>query len=369
MANTLVYGLTASGTALPANEDAFYLSGSIRPELLGGQEQQSVKYIDRHQLFLVADGFGGPGAGDLAARIVFQVANQAFDRLTDDDADFDFSSWVKQLMAEADRRIEKDLQTRAFGRAGCSVAMLLLIDDVAYTMSLGSASVYVLRGGQLYVQAAPQEDENGVPLIHLGKRQVDDVPVAQNIKKLDLLADDQFFLMTDGVYRTLSLPELREAVTVENSFKVRVEALFASAVAKNDRDNKTLVAVKVQEARPYAKVPNTRDNEDHSAFKRPDGDELAAFSKVHRGANYGREYEPYSDPVNRAVEYAHDDNAMTEPRRRSDVSYKKSENKRSRAAAEPEERGGLVSTFFKSLLLGLLIGLAIMLTLWFIFLS
>lgn len=368
MANTLVYGLTVSGTALPANEDAFYLSGSIRPELLGGQEHQSVKFIDRQQLFIVADGFGGPGAGDLAARIVFQVANQAFDRLRDDTIPFDFSSWVKQLMAEADRRIEKDLQARAFGRAGCSVALLLLVDDVAYTMSLGSASVYVLRDGQLYVQAAPQEDESGAPLIHLGKRQADDVPVAQNIKKLDLLADDQFFLMTDGMYRNLSLWELREAVVVDLPFKARVEDLFASAIAKNDRDNKTLVAVKIQEVKHYAQAATPKVNDEHRAFKRPDADELAAFSKIHRGANYEKEYERRTDPVKVVVEYAHDDKEATAPQRRR-VSDQQSEYNRPPREAEPEERGGLVSTFFKSLLLGLLIGLAIMLTLWFIFLS
>ena len=75
MANTLVYGLTVSGTALPANEDAFYLSGSIRPELLGGQEHQSVKFIDRQQLFIVADGFGGPGAGELLPEPIPVVQN------------------------------------------------------------------------------------------------------------------------------------------------------------------------------------------------------------------------------------------------------------------------------------------------------
>lgn len=351
MASTIAYGLTESGGNLHVNEDALYLAGRIKPELIGGREVESGRFTDRRQLFLVTDGFGGPGAGDLAGRLVFQVAAQHLQRIpADPETPFDFPRWVRELMAESDRRISQELQSRSFGQAGCSVGLLFLIDSFAYTMTLGSASVYLCRGGDIYLQAAPQESENNMPLIHLGKRRDNDVPVAQNIKKVDLQKDDQFLLLTDGAYRHVTAAEIRAALTDQQAFTTVMDKLFDLAGNRAEAENKTMLAVRVTDV-DDADV-SADINAEHAQYRRPSDRDVERFSRAHREAVYDK---PQRSPL------------PPEPR-----DYRRADESRQRAQAprgDTPVKGSLVGTFLKSLLLGFLIGLAIMLTVWFIFLS
>ncbi|HHU12695.1 MAG TPA: hypothetical protein GXZ64_05660 [Clostridiaceae bacterium] len=353
MASTIAYGLTESGSNLHVNEDALYLSGRMKPELIGGREVESGKFTERTQLFLVTDGFGGPGAGDLAGRIVFQVARQNLAKIKEDPfAPFDFPKWIRELMAEADRRIGSELLSRSFGQAGCSVALLLLVDTVAYTMSLGSASVYVSRNGELHLQAAPQEDADGNPLIHLGRRPDHDVPVAQNIKKLEIEADDRFLLLTDGAYRTLAASEIKTAMTDQQAFSSSIDHLFDLAAKKDAGDNRTLLAVKVLDR--YGDPAETPKISDQSVYVRTDEFDVTRLSQEHRK-------NVYAGPDRRA--------AAPEQARYRHADSRGPARQEPAESDEPVKGKSLVSTFLKSLLLGFLIGLAIMLTLWFIFLS
>lgn len=352
MASTIAYGLTESGSNLHVNEDALYLSGRIKPEMIGGRESESGKFTDRAQLYLVTDGFGGPGAGDLAGRMVFQVARQHLAKIENDPyAPFDFPKWVRELMSEADRRIGTELLSRSYGQAGCSVALLLIVDTAAYTMTLGSASIYVCRNDELYLQAAPQEHPDGRPLIYLGRRSDNDVPVAQNIKKLDIETNDRFLLLTDGVYRSLTSADIRAALTEQQAFTSAIDKLFDVAVEKDPSDNKTMVAVKVQDRHGD---PESQQNTDPRADRRPNERDVARLSKDHRRDLYGKpeRRQTASEPAR----YRHEDNKG--PLRPAPAPDE-----------EPVKGKSLVSTFLKSLLLGFLIGLAIMLTIWFVYFS
>lgn len=378
MASLIAYGLTESGNNLHVNEDAFYLSGRIKPEMISGRETDSGLFTDNVQLYMVSAGFGGPGAGDLAGRIVFQVAMQYLSKLpVNDYQPFDFPRWSRELMADADRRISQELQSRSYGKAGCSVSMLLIIGQVAYTMSLGAASVFLGRRGELFLQAAPQITNDGAPLIHLGQRSEEDVVLVKNVKKLDLQADDQFILMTGGAIKSIDLQDVEAAFRDQQAFTTVIDNLYDMAANRNENENKTMVAVRVIALEEERMTPS--DQTDHTAFRRPASDDVERFSREHRRDVYGqaardKRYQRDMAPM----EYRHDDGAQYKEQRRyqddRDVSRRQPERRRptdrrpAPRAARPVG-GSMLGTFLKSLLVGFLVGLALILAIWFFFLS
>jgi hypothetical protein len=73
MARTMVIGLTESGANAKVNEDSFSCGDRVYPDMITGSEEQSLGASDYTQVYIVTQGFGGSGAGDLAGRIIQRV--------------------------------------------------------------------------------------------------------------------------------------------------------------------------------------------------------------------------------------------------------------------------------------------------------
>jgi serine/threonine protein phosphatase PrpC len=357
--------VTDSGHARHINEDTLYLAGKIRPEEMRGHEIAKGRSSERQQMFLVADGFGGPGIGDLAGRIVTQVARMAEQRLAEDPRlDIDFPTFARELLTEADRRIQHELLNRTHEEAGCSLALLLMRDEYAYSLGVGNAIVYLVRNGEPYIQIAPQSDANNEPALHLGQRADDSVPVLRNVRKVKMAPGDVFAIATDGLYEQVTPAEVAAILSDARSFTARVTELYNTAATRSDEDDRTLLAVQVVSL--DHDVPSVAALPEHSAYRRPDGDEDAVpkerfyTPEDYSGGNFT------DDKADAAYREQQEIGRMRRHVYR-DPNRRPGEKREKRKPAA--KRDSLLTVFLKSLLIGFLVGAALLMIVWFFLLS
>jgi len=214
-------------------------------------------------LYIVADGMGGPPAGELACSTTCQVihsllqhnatliaAADAHDGKPDTGAIVDL---ITTAIQTACRQTYSILQNQTQGRGGCTVALLLLCGKFAIIAHVGDCRVYLVREG-----GAHQVTEDHVKLINQpgqGKTRriltrtigLQDEVVVESLM-LEVMPQDLFLLCTDGIAINFKDEELADCCRKVTLGEVP-SALIAAANQRDGRDNATLVAARVESVR------------------------------------------------------------------------------------------------------------------------
>jgi protein phosphatase len=200
-------------------------------------------------LLAVADGMGGQGAGDEAARIAFDclriyasfLASESRHVTTQRTSRGRFNINLLLEIAFKWAHIEVNRAARALQRRRMATALLSIViaGDHAYISHVGNCRAYVLRGGQLHlltqdhtVAAArrsfqhaadsdPSEERRLLQILGSGNIDVD-------LAEVPLADDDVLLLCTDGLSCALSEEKIRTLMTGDDLDAVG-DALLAAA--------------------------------------------------------------------------------------------------------------------------------------------
>lgn len=317
MARTLMIGLTESGRDARINEDAFLCDGRIYPDMISGREEQGATSNDYHQLYVVAEGFGGPGAGDIAARLVHRVALQLVSRIDAyKNPDFDFRRFATDFLLRANKMIRHQIGSKFDRKVGCSCSLLLIEANTCHALTIGRTGIHLFRDDQIYrLNEHPAEPLKN----YLGAYEENAVPVPDMMKKCTLQQGDIFVLSSGGFNRSCRSHQLADTLSRQDAFAATIRQAQIEAGRINPGVNRTVAAVKILDL----------------SLRRPaDRSELEA---THRTV--------YNTGI--AYEVERKESEMTVP-----ADYRPSGKRKA-------------AVFFKSLLLGFLIGLAILLIVWF----
>lgn len=328
MARTLMIGLTESGQESKINEDAFLCDGRIYPDMLRGKEEQSLSSGKYHQMYMVAEGFGGPGAGDLASRMVLRIANQLLDQIEEyKNPELDFKRFTRDLLAQAHSSIKEMVSSKFSHPVGCSFALVLIDANTSYTLNVGCTTINLYRNGKIYRLTDRAECE--IPDEYLGNITVDSLPVPDAMNKSDLQPGDVYVLSTSGFNKNYRSKDLRNDLAKQDAFAATVRQAHIHSGAGDLGPNRTIVAVKTVDLQlELPQGPSPVEAERRRVFNGESiDDEKEAEDEMN---NYDR----YSSVTN---------GELTQ-------------------RASGREKAGV---FFKSLLLGFVIGLAVLLIIWF----
>jgi protein phosphatase/serine/threonine-protein phosphatase Stp1 len=217
-------------------------------------------YVDRPDigLWAVADGAGGPEAGEVASAMIAESLSSIPSGLS-----------PSELLAQVRLRISathqalRDEAARRGPRATIASTLVVLLARDGHFACLwaGDSRIYLLRAGQLSqvtrdhslvqelvdagtITAAEAEGHPRANIITRAVGAADDVLELEKVSGR-LLVGDRFLLCSDGLNKTLPDGELAEALA-NNSGVSPAQGLIDIALARRATDNITAVTVDVE---------------------------------------------------------------------------------------------------------------------------
>lgn len=222
-----------------------------------------------HRLFLVADGMGGHGNGEVASRLVVQAIREHFDE-TEPKADAKRShahparlGHLIEAVKAANRRVlgevEKD---RALVGMGTTLVALLMDQGTATVGHVGDSRAYRLRGGELELltndhtwvneqvtagnisetQARSHPFKSVVTRALGGDQEVD-----VEVREIQAAPGDLYLLCSDGLSSMVPDETIHERLASGRPLEEICRDLVSEANAKGGRDNVTVILVAVEE--------------------------------------------------------------------------------------------------------------------------
>ena len=222
------------------------------------KNEDSLLCLHDHGVFIVADGMGGAGGGDVASKAVIDHLNEAYDNkaelgLTEKVSLFRgacdaASGWIK---TRADRS-----STRGMG----STVVGLIFDNLdkrrAAVLHAGDSRVYLYRNEEfrkMVVDHSPAaeagiDDESLVPFFMQGiiTRAVGvQSKVMLELTYIEVEEADQLLICSDGLYNMLSDDEMIEVLEQAANGDDAVRALVDEANNAGGLDNTTVILIDV----------------------------------------------------------------------------------------------------------------------------
>lgn len=230
-------GLTDIGSVRKTNEDNLLADGD---------------------LFVVADGMGGRGRGDVASRLAIDTIRELFEQ--DQTADGLLSAVresndVVFQLGEA----EQDGQ-----RSGTTIAAVAMVSDgdteLLISVNVGDSRVYLLRDGRLQrlssdhslvgdlVRAGALTESEAVnhPERHVLTQAVGTAPeIDPHVEVLRPAAGDRLLLCSDGLFNDVPSDDIRRWLD-EADADAAAQGLVSAAIAAGGHDNITALVLDVK---------------------------------------------------------------------------------------------------------------------------
>ncbi len=249
MARTLVIGLTESGTKAKVNEDSFSCGDRVYPDMITGSEEQTRSSADYTQLYIVTQGFGGSGAGDLAGRILQRISKDFVAKIDQYKIpDLDFNAFSVDLIQEAHNRIIKQIIPRDNQGAGVSFAMLLIDANVAYILNVGDTNIHLFRDNELFsLIDLPPSSSDQISTNYVGDRNVSRDPKPNAMKRFDLITSDVILLSSSGFHKNFNRSVFEKDISSPDAFAANIRLTQIHSRQADNTENGTILAIKVRD--------------------------------------------------------------------------------------------------------------------------
>lgn len=232
--------------------------------------EDRVLRLPDNRVFAVADGMGGPGAGDVAATLVIDAVKEglpalsaALDLVEQDDsalARVSVTEALNRIFATANDRVREAAQRSGRSQMGSTLVLLTFVRNFAYVAHVGHSRAYLYRAERLtrltedhsvaelrYRRGRiTREEYKSSPDRHvlyqtLGSGADVDVDVAE----VRLADSDTLLLCSDGLTRVLSDDKLQGAFT-HGKLPTTLRELIGSANELGGPDNVSAIVVSVR---------------------------------------------------------------------------------------------------------------------------
>ncbi len=245
-----VAGLTDAGLKRSRNEDSFTV---LVPRPDSEQERGGA-------VFIVADGMGGMGGGDVAS----QAAIAEFTRVyyAPDAAAADPLARLQSALAPANPHVREQAQTVGLARIGATAAGLAILPSgTALIFNVGDSRVYHIRGSYVELLSRDQsvlahQLEQGL-ITHEEARRSRNVNVTAfigqpttiqpNYNQIEPQQGDVFILCSDGLWDLVETHEILDAIR-NSPAKSAARKLVALARRRGAPDNVTVIIVRLGSA-------------------------------------------------------------------------------------------------------------------------
>lgn len=238
-----VSGLSDIGRVRSRNEDSFVV-------------------LEEESLFVVADGMGGHGNGDVASKIAVEAVRECYAETSDETTgEYAIAERLQKAFVHAHDRIraagDRDNSLRGMGT---TLIAVVIDEDSAVIGHVGDSRAYALRGttltqltedhswvreqvvaGHLSAEQAREHPFKSVVTRALGGEQ--DIEV--DLRRVRLQDGDLLVLCSDGLTSMLTDEQIAGVLTEGGPISDRTGRLIAAANAQGGADNITVVLLEI----------------------------------------------------------------------------------------------------------------------------
>ncbi len=230
------FALSDRGRVRSHNEDSCYADG---------------------RLFIVADGVGGHQAGEVASRTTVAMVSSALQKVVPSEVE----EKVREIARTANRKLldlaQQDQRLRGMAT---TLALVLLLDHLAYVASAGDSRVYLLRDTRLqqitrdHSVVAEMQREGQLTeeeaRIHPYRSVITNVIGAEeeiyiDFFQIQLRKGDQLLLCTDGLNSMLQDQEIEALMNAAGGPQKICRRLVEAANKAGGYDNTTVIVIRV----------------------------------------------------------------------------------------------------------------------------
>lgn len=221
------FGISDLGLCRANNEDAFH-------------------EIPMHRFFVLADGMGGHKAGEIAAKEAIHHLSTSVCRLFSADVNPDH---LPELLREA--VIKANLwvhmlseQKEELNGMGTTLCCLIVHQNHLVYAHVGDSRIYRFRKRLQQIT----KDHSSHIASHLITKAIGTTPhVEPDIHKDSVLADDVYFLCSDGLTDYVSDEEISQILYTHSCLQKASTQMIQTAKAKGGGDNVTVLMLKVKD--------------------------------------------------------------------------------------------------------------------------
>lgn len=222
-------------------------------------------------LFVVVDGMGGHGSGDVASATIVDTLT-AFIRRTSVDADGTWPFGLDPQLSPLANRLQAAIRSAnlqlaarvhhdgSMNGSGATLAAALFGGGRLVVSNVGDCRVYLLRGGtltqitrdhslvaeQVALGLIDPDEARRHPLRHVVTRAVcGDLSMIVDLWELPIGVADRVLLCSDGIHGVLSDAELADCAAESRPLQAICAGLVEAANARGGPDNATAVIVEV----------------------------------------------------------------------------------------------------------------------------
>jgi serine/threonine protein phosphatase PrpC len=211
-----------------------------------------------NELFLIFDGYGGAGIGDVAVNTIKENVKKFYLKLSEDqDATLPFfyspkylvegNALINSILYTHNMLMKDNFSKKISERAGASGICVAKSESVLTLVSTGSCNAYIYRRGKLEkifiedsFQFLSNDDYEGhlktMPLSGFGLFP----DLYYQVKEIRLFKDDIVCLLTDGVYGRLKSDEIKDIISKPNkNLKNKLHELFELSNNRGNLDNQS----------------------------------------------------------------------------------------------------------------------------------
>lgn len=228
------------------------------------QNEDSFAVDGDRGIFVVADGMGGHGNGEVASRIVAEVVRQSLAPRTARAAGSDGEDSLRQALEEANRQvIEAARSDSALTGMGATAVVALMSGAGSYLANVGDSRAYLLRRGRFaqltqdhtwvreQVSAGLLSETQALrhPFRSVVTRALGgEEEVAVDVAPLDPRPGDLYLLCSDGLTAVLGDDEIRAHLAERQPLPDVCRGLVEAANDRGGPDNITVIVIAVEEA-------------------------------------------------------------------------------------------------------------------------
>lgn len=247
------HGATHTGRVRPHNEDGLLVDLTVG-------------------LFAAADGMGGHNAGEVASALALETLHDFVRRSQHDpdhtwpfgiESSLDFNgNRLRTGMKLANRRVFRESESRdQYTGMGTTLVAMIVENTCTVFAGVGDSRIYAVRRSgierltrdqtwvQMLLAQNPEMDPKTLehhPMRHVLTSVIgaqDDVDVGVDARRA--APQDRFVLCTDGVHGALADDDIWRLVCDASDARTAAEAVVATALERDGRDNLTAVVVAV----------------------------------------------------------------------------------------------------------------------------
>lgn len=220
--------------------------------------EDSYDYDLVNELFILLDGFGGSGIGDVAVSKLKENIKQLYTRFAGDpDSTMPFffspkyllegNALINSMLYSHNELYRENIKKEYSLRAGASGVAIAKSESVATVVSVGNCATFLYRKGSL--ERVLNEDSFRFLTNNKYDTHLKTMPLSgfglfpdlyYQVREVRVFPGDKLICLTDGAYSRISIDELKDALTAqERSSKEKILEIFQLSNDRGNLDNQS----------------------------------------------------------------------------------------------------------------------------------